>query len=279
MARARYTQVAVLATALTVAACAARKPGEPLQPGFNLFSKQQDIELGREAAAEVRKQVDVVDNRELQGYVSSLGDQFARLPEANNYPYSFTLVNDPAINAFALPGGPVFANSGLIRAAENEAQFVGVLSHEVAHVALRHGTNQVSKANIAGLPAALAAAAVGDESLAAQLGQFGINFGVNSLLLKYSRDAEREADALGARLMAKAGYNPIEMARFFEKLEAEGGTRTLQFLSSHPNPGNRVTAVEAEVRLMPRRQYGADTGRFQRMQALVNQLPPPKKQQ
>lgn len=262
---------------LLSAGCAARRPGDPLRPGFNVYSKDQDIELGRQAAAEVSKQVEVVDNRELQGYVSSIGQRLAQQPEAGGYPYQFTLINDDSINAFALPGGPVFVHSGLVEAADDEAQVAGVLAHEISHVALRHGTNQASKASIIQLPAVLAGAAIGQESVLGQLGQLGLGLGVNSLIMKYSRDAETEADALGARLMAQAGYNPVEMARFFEKLQAEGGSRGPQFLSSHPDPGNRVQNVEAELRTFPQREYTAGTSsQFPRMKDLAKSLPPPR---
>jgi len=265
--------------AVLCAACAARQPGELIRPGFNVFTKEQDVQLGQEAAQQIRGQVDVVGNRQLQDYISQLGQRLAARPEADDYSYSFTLINEPGINAFALPGGPIFMHSGLVEAADNEAQVAGVLAHEIAHVALRHATNQASKANLIQLPAVLAGAALGDGSLLAQLGQLGLGLGVNSILLRYSRDAETQADALGARLMAGAGYDPIEMARFFQKLEEEGGSRAPQFLSSHPNPGNRVRAVEAEVRTFPQREYQAGTGRFPQMKQMVAQLPPPRRPQ
>jgi len=272
-----HKQVVWLTAALMLGSCAARRPGAPLRPGFNLFSPEQDIQLGRDAAVEVRKQVEVVENTELQGYVSELGSRLSRTAEAGPYPYTFTLVNDPTLNAFALPGGPVFLHSGILAAVDNEAQLAGVLAHEISHVALRHGTNQASKANIAQLPAVLAGAAVGQESMAAQLAQLGIGVGFNSLLLKYSRDAERDADSLGTRLMSQARYNPIEMARFFEKLEGEGGSRAPDFLSSHPSPGNRVRNVEAEIQTLAATSYGDGSGRFARMKSLVVQLPPPRR--
>jgi Zn-dependent protease with chaperone function len=266
---------ATVVAAVTFCACAARQPGDPVEPGFNLFSKQQDIQLGQEAAAEIRKQVDIVENRELQAYVAELGRRLASQPQAEDYPYSFTLVNEDNINAFALPGGPIFVHSGLIEAAANEGQVVGVLAHEIGHVALRHATNQASKANLIQLPAILAGAAIGQESVLAQLGQVGLGLGVNSVLLKYSRDAERQADAFGARLMAQAGYNPVEMARFFETLAAEGGSRAPEFLSSHPDPGNRVEAVRAEIPALPQGEYAANTGRFPQMKQVVAGLPAP----
>jgi predicted Zn-dependent protease len=259
---------------LTVAASAAREPGAPLKPGFNMFSKQQDVQLGQEAAAQVRKQVAVVQNQFLQDYLQRIGQRLASQPEAGGFPYSFSLVQDKSINAFALPGGPTFVNSGTIAAADNEAQLAGVMAHEIAHVALRHGTNQASKANLLQIPAALAGAiAGGNGSMMGQLAQLGIGLGFNSVLLKYSRDAETQADALGSHLMAEAGYNPIEMARFFEKLQAAGGSRAPTFLSDHPNPGNRQQAIEAEIRTLPQRSYGFQAGEFQRVKSEVSQLP------
>src|SRR5512138_143203 len=144
--RRKHLFVAILA--LVLSACATRRPGEPLKPGFNVFGKEQDVEIGQQAAAQVRAQVDLVTNQELQGYVSKTGSTLVSHPEAGGYPYSFTLINDQSINAFALPGGPAFIHSGLIGATDNEAQFAGVLAHEIGHVALRHATNQASKANL-----------------------------------------------------------------------------------------------------------------------------------
>jgi hypothetical protein len=262
---------------LLAASCASRKPGDPIRPGYNAYSPEQDIELGRQAAAQVRRQVDIVDDPALQNYIRAIGQKLARTPEAGNYPYEFTLINDPSINAFALPGGPVFVNSGLIQAADNEAQAAGVIAHEIAHVALRHGTSQASKASILQLPAAIAGAVLGG-SAGGQLGQIGLGLGLNALVLRYSRTAESEADALGARMMARAGYNPVEMARFFEKLESQGGSRAPQFLSDHPNPGNRVKNVQAEIVTLPRGQYTADTGEFARMKQLVARLPAPQRE-
>jgi hypothetical protein len=145
---------------------------------------------------------------------------------------------------------------------------------------LRHGTSQASKANIIQLPAVLAGAVIGQDSALAQLGQLGLGLGVNSVFMKYSREAEKEADALGARIMAGAGYDPVAMATFFEKLAAEGGSRGPAFLSSHPSPGNRVENVRAEIQTFQTpAQYNAGTGDFPRMKQLTAQLPPPRKSQ
>jgi Zn-dependent protease with chaperone function len=247
------------------------------KPGFNLFSKDQDVQLGKEAAAEIEKQVEVVDNKELNAYVNLIGSKLAAQPQADKYPYTFKVVNDNSINAFALPGGPTFVYTGLIAAVDNEAQLAGVLAHEISHVALRHGTNQASKANLIQLPAILASKAAGTGTMLGQLSQIGIGLGANSLLLKFSRTAETQADLLGAQIAAQAGYNPTEIARFFQKLEAEGGARGPQFFSDHPNPGNRMKAIENELQYMPQTNYTADTGQLARMKAIVAKLPPPKK--
>lgn len=267
-----YLMAAVGAVALS--GCAARQPGQPLQPGFNMFSKDQDIQLGRELARQVPQQYPVVQNSFLQQYADRVGGRLAQQPGADAYPYEFTVLNDESINAFALPGGPVFINKGLIEAADNEAQMAGVLAHEIAHVALRHGTSQASKANLIQLPAALASGAI-DGGVVGQLAQLGVGLGAQSILLKYSRDAEREADALGARIMAGAGYNPIEMANFFEKLEAQGGSRAPAFLSSHPDPGNRRGLVQAEIQYIPRGRYGYSTGQFAQAKSTAARIQAP----
>lgn len=255
---------------LCLAACAARQPGDPLRPGFNLYSVGDDIEIGRQVAASADEDLDIVADPVLQHYISDLGRRLASDARTGPYPYTFTLIRDPSINAFALPGGPIYIHTGLIEAAANEAQLAGVIAHEISHVALRHGTNQASRASLLQIPAMLASGAVGDSSTGAQLGQLGLSVGLSSVLLSYSRNAESEADALGARIMAESGYDPIEMAAFFETLEAAGGARGPEFLASHPNPGNRTAAVRAEVGTFPSaRPYNASTGRFPEIRASV----------
>ena len=274
MTRKRLVALGVVVIAAGFAADEPRK----LKPGFNLFSKEQDIQLGKEAAAQVEQQMTVVQDSTLNSYIRRIGTKLASAPDADSkdFPYSFKVVADPSVNAFALPGGPTFVHTGLITAADNEAQIAGVLAHEISHVALRHGTNQASKANLVRLPAVLAGAVAGG-SMLGNLAQLGIGLGANSVLLKFSRGAEPDADLLGTRIMASVGYNPIEMARFFEKLEAEGGARGPQFLSDHPNPGNRVQAVEQEIRYLPRRDYTeGDAREFARVQQIVKAMPAPK---
>jgi beta-barrel assembly-enhancing protease len=259
---------------MSVAAFAAG-PKE-LKPGWNLFSKEQDVQLGREAAAQVEQQMPVVRDAQINEYVQRIGQRLVAAPEADKYPYTFKVINDPSINAFALPGGPTFVNTGLIKAAENESQLAGVMAHEIAHVALRHGTHQASKANAVQLPAMILGGILGGGGgVLGQLAQLGIGIGANSVLLKFSRDAETEADRLGARLLAKAGYNPLEMARFFEKLQSQGGRGGPQFLSSHPDPGNRVQTVQEEISYLPRQNYAENVSgeSLRSIQARLGSLP------
>jgi predicted Zn-dependent protease len=253
-----------------------RSPVEPPKPGFNLFSKEQDIQLGQAAAAQVKKRYQAVGNPWLQDYIGRIGIRLASQPEsrASGFRFDFSLLNSRDINAFALPGGPVFVFSQLVLFCDNETQLAGVLAHEISHVILRHGTNQLSKQNLLQLPAALAGAVIGDSTLG-QLVEAGLGAGLNGLFLHYSRQDESQADNLGARIMAQAGYNPMEMARFFEKLEQKGGPGVPQFLSDHPSPGNRAAAVEAVVRTLPPRPYTSGSGKFPRAQQLVRELPPP----
>ena len=240
------------------------------RPGFNLFSKEQDVQLGQENAAQVRKQIQIVNDPFLKEYVNRVGRSLAHSQEAqeSGFPFSFEVVADPSINAFALPGGPMFINTGLLKAVDNEAQLAGVMGHEMSHVILRHGTNQASKQNLIQLPALLGGQMAGG-SLMSKLAQAGIGLGANSVLLKFSRTAESQADLMGSHLMAEAGYDPHEMARFFNKLNSEGGSRPLQFLSDHPNPDNRERAIEQEISRMPQQNYGYKSGEFQKMKKLV----------
>jgi predicted Zn-dependent protease len=260
----------VLALSMTLSA--ARRPGDPLKPGFNLFTRDDDVQVGKEAAAEIRQRLQAVQNPFLQDYIARVGKRISAQSEAGGYPYTYTLVNEKTINAFALPGGPTFVFTGLLSIVDNEAELAGVLAHETAHVALRHGTHQATSANLIQIPLILASVLAGN-SLFGQLTQIGIGVGANSVLLKFSRESEIEADALGTHLMAQAGYNPIEMAHFFEKLEAHAGPQLPQFLSDHPNPGNRVRAVGAEIQTLPHRSYGYVTGDFERAKRELGKTP------
>jgi predicted Zn-dependent protease len=188
------------------------------------------------------------------------------------------VVNDRHVNAVALPGGPVYVNTGLLAVLDNETQLAGVLAHEMSHVALRHGTHQATKAIFVQAPAAAAEALIREDTNLADLARLGITFTANSVLLNYSRENEHEADLNGALMMNDVGYDPIEMARFFEKLErqGEGGGVIASWFSDHPAPANRVRDVEHEVRLLPRTHYTESEPRtLARVKRIVSGLPRP----
>ncbi len=276
----RWIRLVSVTALAAVAVFAAKQPKlKNLKPGFNMFSKEQDVQLGKESAAEVEKQMPIVKDQGVSSFIDSIGRRLLQAPEAEaqNYAYSFKVVNEKSINAFALPGGPTYTHTGLIAAADNESQIAGVLAHEIGHVVLGHGTSNVSKANLLQIPAMLGGA-LGSGGLLGQLTQMGVGLGANSLMMKFSRNAENDADLLGTRIMHSVGYNPIEMARFFEKLEAESGKQgnLSQFFSDHPNPGNRVKSVQAEIQLLPQRNsYDADAGRIAEVKQAVGGLPAP----
>ena len=285
---ARTALLIFIAAALSSAAFAQKKPAQPREVKIQKtsLSRDQEIQLGKEAASEVERTMEVVKNADVEAWLNRIGQRLATTPQANAYPYYFKLVNEDSINAFALPGGPMYVHTGLIKAADNEGQVAGVLAHEMSHVALRHGASQMSKAQtwqtILGVATAAAGIAGGGQcSLWCQAAQIGGGIGVNSVLSKFSRDAERDADLNGSRMMAAAGYNPLEMARFFEKLEAQMGAAAKpsgleSFMASHPSPGKRIEYVSDDITFYPKREYAADTGTFPRTKTLVASIPPPK---
>jgi len=263
----------VLVSVLALTLPAAHGQGKAIKPGFNLFSKDQDIALGKEAAVEIEKEVQVVNDRELTAYIDRMGRKLAANSQDPEYDFTFKVVADPAINAFALPGGPIYINTGLIANADNEAQLAGVVGHEIGHVVLRHSTNQASKSAMFQLPAMLAGGALNKQGgMLASLGSIGLGLGLNSALMRYSRKAETQSDIVGARMMAASGYNPIEAANFFKKLEEAGGARGPEFLSSHPNPGNRSETIREEIAAFPNRNYTTNSREFERMKARANAI-------
>ncbi len=222
-------------------------------PPKNKFTPEQDVQLGKEAAAEVRQQYPVISDDQISAYLDRAGRSLvAASPKNLNHPvfeYSFTPVNLKEINAFALPGGPMFVNRGMFDAAEVEGEVVGVMAHELAHVLLRHGTANATKAQkfqIGAVAGAIAGAIIGG-GWGEAISQ-GSQFGLGAWLMKYSRDYEKQADLLGAQIMARAGYDPRDLAKMFEAIERESkGSTPPQWLSSHPNPGNRVQYIRAEA--------------------------------
>lgn len=239
------------------------------KPGWNLFSPEQDVEMGKEAVPGIEQEVIVVDDPALTKYIANIGRRLVDVAPGAEYPYTFKVIADPNINAFALPGGPIYVNSGLITSAKNEAQLASVMAHEVGHVALRHGTNRVSKAYLFQIPAMLAGGMLQKKGgMAAMMSQLGIGLGLNSLFMKYSRKAEKDSDILGVRMLSDVGYEPMEMSRFFGILEESyGGKAPPQFFSSHPNPGNRKNYIADETQYLPQRNYTVGNARdFRKMQ-------------
>jgi len=232
----------------------ARVAPELPDPGHPSMSRQKQEQLGLRTAAEVYRQMPVLpDSSPVTQYVQRLGSKLvAVIPAQYSWPYQFHVIQQSDINAFALPGGPIFVNIGTINAADNEAELAGVLSHEMSHVYMQHSAKQAPKqewANILGALGGLLGGTAGD------LAQMGIQFGAGTLLMKYSRGDEAQADAVGAIIMYKAGYDPRALAEFFQKLEKVVGKGGAQFLSDHPNPGNRVEAVDREIANWPSKPY------------------------
>jgi len=220
-----------------------------LKPGWNMFTPQQDIQVGKQAAVDAQKQLPLCNAPKVDAYLTQLGMRLvAKLPTSGvQYPFEFHCVNDKAINAFALPGGYVFINRGAIEAADNEAQLAGVMAHELSHVALRHGTNQATKAEAAEGFLGIAGGIFGGSTGGALLTKLGA-FAAGGVLLRYSRTAESQADVMGTQVLYDSGYDPRAMAQFFEKLEAETkGKNPPEFFSDNPNPEHRVERVDEEV--------------------------------
>ena len=228
------------------------RPAPHFKPGFNLFKPEQDIELGRQSAQQVSRQMPLLNDSNIDGYVRQLGARLAARAPGYKFPYEFHVVGTKDINAFALPGGFVFINAGAIAAAKNEGELAGVMAHEISHVALRHGTNQATKAYIAkaGLGVLSGIAGGASTDLGQVIGAIG-GVGANALFLKFGRTAESQADLEGARIMAEAGYDPRDMANFFKTLSQKGGQRVPEMLSDHPDPGNRYESVISAIPSLP----------------------------
>jgi Zn-dependent protease with chaperone function len=252
-----------------------------LKPGWNMFSTQQDVEVGQQVSKDAEQQLPMLNDSRVDNYLSKLGQRLSANAPGHKFPYAYKAVNDRAINAFALPGGPVYINRGVIEAADNEAQLAGVIAHEASHVALRHGTNQASKASSAQMPLSILGGMLGSNSTGAVLAQLGAGFALNSVLLKYSRSAETQADVLGTQILHDSGYDPRAMAQFFEKIQAlDKGGQPIAFFSSHPSPDRRTERVNEELALIggSRRAYNVDSREFDQIKRYVQALPAPRQQ-
>jgi len=222
----------------------------------NKYKVQDDVKLGGDAARQVEQQMPILRDAEATRYVQQVGDKLVdAIPQEFQQPqfqYTFQIVNARDINAFALPGGPMYVNRGMIEAARNEGEMAGVMAHEIAHVALRHATAQATKQSnplnqILGIGAVLGGAILGGQT-GAVLGQ-QIYKGV--FVNPYSREYETQADILGARIMADAGYDPRDLANIFRTIAQQGGgSRGPEWLSTHPDPGNRFNNINREASLL-----------------------------
>lgn len=251
-----------------------------IQMPKNNYKVQDDVKIGREASQEVEKQFPILNESEVTRYVENIGERLVRaIPTQFQQPafdYRFEVVNARDINAFALPGGPMYVNRGMITAAKSEGEMAGVMAHEISHVALRHATAQQTKLNnplnqILGIGAVLGGAILGGET-GAQLGQTL----AAGYFLRYSRDYEKQADILGSQIMARAGYDPRDLANMFRTIEQQsGGSRAPEWLSSHPNPGSRYETINREAQLLrvSPNEATQDTRAFQNVQARLNRLP------
>jgi Zn-dependent protease with chaperone function len=249
--------------------------------GFNLFKPHQDVQFGREAAAEADKQLPLLDDPQVVRFINDLGHRLASFAPNNDsdYVWQFKVVNSSDINAFALPGGFIYVNRGAIEAAEDEAQIAGVMAHESGHVVMRHGTHQATEVMLAKVPLTLLSGLLGeDSSLSGQLAELGISFGVNSLMLKNSRSAESQADEVGTYILYHAGYDPHAMAQFFQIIQKKYPQRTIQFFSDHPVPENRIKDVDEEIPLLGPPVAGRTTSpEFDAVKEHLQALPPPPK--
>ena len=221
------------------------RPASHFKPGFNLFTPQQDMELGRRSAQQITQQVPLLGDERTVNYIRTLGTKLSGKAPGFPFNYQFAVVASREINAFALPGGYVFVNAGAIMAAKNEGELAGVMAHEISHVALRHGTNQASKAYLAerGLNILRSIAGGQDHPNMDQIITSIGGTGANMLFLKFGRTAESQADLEGAHMMARAGYDPHDMVNFFKMLASKNGQRAPEMLSDHPDPGNRAAAI------------------------------------
>jgi hypothetical protein len=254
-----------------------------IKPPKNKFTPAEDVEYGQKAAAEIRRQYPIITDPQIDAYLTMLGNRLVAVapPDLNKpeFKYSFTPVNVKEINAFALPGGPMFVHRGMFDAAADEGEVVGVMAHELSHVLLRHGTANATKAQNPWLQLGQIAGQLGGAMVGGAAGSAiasTSDFGLGTLLLRYSRDFEKQADLEGSHLMAAAGYDPRDLAQMFETIEKESkGGANPQWLSSHPNPGNRTEYITQEAELLTIAPK-PDTSQFEAIKARFAALPKAK---
>ena len=240
----------------------------------NKFKPADDVKLGRQAGAEAEQQFPLLRDSEVTAYVERVGQRLvASIPaefQHSEFRYYFKVLNASDINAFALPGGPMYVNRGMIEAARTEGEMAGVMAHELSHVALRHGTAQATKAQKyavgAGIAGILGTILAGPA--AGQLAQLPIG----AYFLRYSREYETEADLLGARIMANAGYDPRDLANMFRTIEAQGGGGG-GFLSDHPSPKDRYARINQEAQYLRVGEQTRDDTEFRSIKERLRRYP------
>jgi hypothetical protein len=245
----------------------------------NKYKVTDDIQMGRDAAKEVEQQLPLLGDSQVESYVQNLGGRLVEsIPQEFQHPefrFSFKVVNVSDINAFALPGGPMYLNRGMIEAAKNEGELAGVMAHEMSHVALRHGTAQQSKATpyeIGSIAGQILGAIIG--GTAGAVVSQGAQFGFGTAFLRFSREYEKQADLLGSHTMARAGYNPLDMANMFKTIEKISGNGGPQFMSDHPNPSNRYQYITDEAKMLQIINPVRDTGAFSDVQSRLKRMAP-----
>src|SRR3954468_15758471 len=274
-ARVKSTLVAASLAAFVATSAAQTQVTAPK----NKYSPADDVKLGQEAAQQVEKEMPVMRDSQVNDYLSGIGRALAENipPEFRHseFRYSFTGVNLKEINAFALPGGPMFINRGMIEKAHTEGEVAGVMGHELSHVALRNGPAQQTKATpyeIGSIAGQILGAIVGGTK--GQIIGQGSQFMIGTAFLRYSREYEKQADILGSHIMANAGYDPRDMANVFKTIEQESGPGGPQWMSDHPNPGNRYEYINQEARTLRVSGARRDTPQFQNVQGHLRGLSP-----
>jgi hypothetical protein len=281
MRKTHWTLAIVTVVSALTGATQAHAQRTQLKAPWNVYSPNTDVQVGKENADLMARKLTLCNDPRVDKYLTTLGMRLvAKLPTKGvQYPWEFHCVNDKSINAFALPGGYVFVHRGAIEVADNESQLAAVMGHELSHVALRHGTAQASKARLTEGAAGILGGLLGGSASGQVLAQ-GVALGAGGLLLHYSRADETQADVMGTQVIYDAGYDPRAMAQFFEKLQAEtAGKNPPQFLSDHPNPGNRVERVNQEIDKLggPPPNGKRDSAEFEAIKREVLALPAPKK--
>jgi len=236
--------------------------------GINFYSIEKEISLGKTMAEDVERDSKLLHDPVINEYVNRLGQNLVRNSDAK-VPFTIKVIDSDEVNAFALPGGFFFVNSGLILKADSEAELAGVMAHEIAHVAARHGTRQASRGhliNYGSIPLIFIGGWAG--YAVRQAASLAIPLG----FLKFSRGFEREADMLGLQYLYKSGYDPVALVDFFEKIQAMEKKKPgaiAGVFSSHPMTGKRIKAAQKEIQkdLKPQPQYVVDTSEFQKVKA------------